>query len=316
MERVFLTGISGFVGGCLAGRLASDGIEVIAVCRKNSRLDALPRGCSVTEVDFLKPAGLAARMEGASAIFHLAGATAGGSQESFDIANAAFTRSLLAARDAAAPGAVFVHVSSQSASGPCGEGPISPYGRSKLLGELVVRRSGNWIIVRPPAVFGPGDKALAPVFRLANRGIFPYPLRRGTGFALIYVADLADLLARLPGCPDAREKVLEPSYGRIFTWGEFRGLLEKASGKGILPIPVPPPFAYAAAFISETIGAFSGSCPVFDRHKCREFLAAGWTAGTVPVKKATGWSPASNVVDALRETWMACCPPRDKATGK
>jgi nucleoside-diphosphate-sugar epimerase len=316
MERVLLTGVSGFIGGFVARKLAAAGTEVRAVCRRTSSVPALPQGCTVTRADLLKPGELAARMEGVSAVYHLAGATSAASQEGFDIANAAVTRALVAARDAAAPDATFVYLSSQSASGPCGDGPITPYGRSKLLGEVAVRRSSNWVIARPPAVFGPGDDALAPVFRLANRGFFPFPLKKGTGFALVYVADLADFLTRLPGCAAAREKVFEPSYGRIFTWNEFRELLEKASGKGILPVPVPPPLVHATAFIVEAIGTFRGSCPVFDRAKGREFLAEGWTAGISQVKKATGWAPATDIVAALRETWMACCSPAGKAGGK
>jgi len=316
MERVIVTGASGFVGARLAELLSSRGFDVAVPCRATSRTDCMPDGCAVSRIEFLRPSSLEGVMQGASAVYHVAGAVAASSQEGFDVANAAVTRSLVAARDACAPDATFVYLSSQSASGPGGGGPITAYGRSKLLAEMVVKRSRNWVIVRPPVVFGPGDESLGPLFRIAARGFLPFPARRGCGFSMIQVDDLAEMLAALQDCPKALGSVLEPSYGRVFSWGEFRSLLQEASGVGILPVPVPPPLVRMAGLVSETIGTFSGRCHVFDRQKAGEFLAVGWSAsGQAAVERATGWRPSGDPGAALRQAWEYYNPGRVRTAG-
>lgn len=303
MRTAFVTGATGFVGSHLASALMSGGWRVKAAVRTSSSLARVPHGCVVERTGFDAPAALRAAMEGADAVFHLAGATSARCQEDFDSANALVTRAVAGAWRDAAPSAPFVLVSSQSASGPCGEGPLTPYGRSKLAAEAVVRRcSGDWVIVRPPAVLGPGDDATSPIFRMALMGLFLSPPNRGSGFSLVYVGDLSALLAGLPDCSSARRVTLEPSYGRIIGWRDFRKALEAAVGRRLLHLAVPAPMVIAAGMLSETAGALAGRCPVFDRHKSREFLAAGWTCDAGPVERLTGWRAATPLEEALRET--------------
>lgn len=303
LKTAFVTGATGFVGSHLASALLSQGWRVKAAARCSSSLARVPHGCAVERTGFDSPAGLRTAMEGADAVFHLAGATSARSQEEFDCANALVTRAVAGAWRDAAPGSPLVLVSSQSATGPCGEGPMTPYGRSKLAAEAVVRRcEGDWVIVRPPAVFGPGDDATAPLFRMASKGLFLSPGGMNTGFSLVYVKDLAALLAGLPGNASARRVTLEPSYGRIFSWREFRKAMEAAAGRRLLHLVVPAPLVIAAGFLSETAGALSGQCPVFDRHKSREFLASGWECEAGPVERLTGWKASTPLEDALRET--------------
>lgn len=298
-----MTGATGFVGSHLASVLLSGGWRVKAVVRASSSPARIPRGCAVERTGFDEPAALRSAMEGADAVFHIAGATSARCQEEFDSANALVTRAVAGAWRDSAPSAPFMLVSSQSAAGPCGEGPLTPYGRSKLAAEAVLRRcDGEWVIIRPPAVFGPGDDATSPIFRMALKGLFFSPSGSGSGFSLVYVKDLAALLACLPDNASARRVTLEPSYGRIIGWKEFRRALEVAAGRRLLHLVMPAPMVVAAGFLSETAGALTGRCPVFDRHKSREFLASGWTCNVEPVERLTGWKASTPLEEALRET--------------
>src|SRR3546814_5866140 len=69
------------------------------------------------------------------------------------------------------------------------------YGWSKERAEAIVQGSGlDWTIVRPPAVFGPGDTEMLDLFRMARRGIALVPSGR---MSAIYVDELARLLVTL-----------------------------------------------------------------------------------------------------------------------
>ena len=66
----------------------------------------------------------------------------------------------------------FISISSLAAREP----HLSPYAESKKKGEeILAKRAGDrpWAVLRPPAVYGPGDKELLPLFRWMFRGIGP-----------------------------------------------------------------------------------------------------------------------------------------------
>ncbi|MBN1433988.1 NAD-dependent epimerase/dehydratase family protein [Candidatus Fermentibacterales bacterium] len=303
--RAFLTGVSGFVGSHLADRLRRDGHDLVPVCRPASRLPELSCSLDVRRLDFLDVDELADCMQGVDAIYHAAGATSGRSQDELDRANVATTRCLLEARSRAAPEALFVLVSSLSAAGPSGSGgvPVGPYGRSKLLAEMCLRKFERWVIVRPPAVFGPGDRATAPLFGMARAGLLFLPASRSARVPLVYVEDLAEMLASLPSREEAvTAKTLVPAYPEPFGWRELAGLLERAAGRKILTVPVPGALVRLAGRLSELAGLFSRKPPVFDRYKSLEFLAEGWDLDKGETVALSGWSPATPIEEALRRT--------------
>lgn len=303
MGRTVVTGASGFLGSHVAETLLSKDRDVLAMLRHTSSLAMVPQGCPTARVDFMDPASMEEAVSGAEVIVHAAGATSAGSQEEFDRANALVTRNMLAARDMYAKGSLFIYISSQAASGPSGCGPVTAYGRSKLLGELAVKETGNWLILRPPAIFGPGDPASAPVLRMALKGVFLSPWMNRGGFCLVFAGDLAKLTADLPGFPDAVGRTLEPSYGRLYSWKDFHRILESASGRRILHVRVPPALVQAAGFMNEALSSFVGRTPFFCRDKCRELLACSWDLEDGLTRRLTGWEPSMTVEEAMAETF-------------
>ncbi len=303
MISTVLTGATGFLGGHIAGCLIAKDIQVTALLRSTSSAEHLPQGCLSHRVDFMESDSMERGISGADMVIHCAGATSAKSQEEFDRANALITRRVLEARQRFAESALFVYVSSQAASGPGGRGPVTAYGRSKLLGEMCVRETGNWIIIRPPAIFGPGDPASRPVIGLADRGVFLSPLSNRGGFCLVYVEDAARLIASLHQYPAAVERVLEPSYGRIFTWREFHRILQAGAGRRILHVRIPPFMVRAAGFMSEALASMTGNTPFFCRDKCRELLARDWETDGGLTEELTGWRPATPVEEAMRRTF-------------
>ena len=181
MNKTILTGSSGFLGSHIIDILLEKGIPVHALLRQSSSLANLSDECRISRVDFMNPDSMAEDLTGADLIIHAAGATSAQSQEEFDRVNALVTKNMLTARDRYAKDALFIYISSQAASGPAGCGPVTDYGRSKLLGEFAVRDTENWVIVRPPAIFGSRDPASTPVMKMALRGLFVSPWMNGGG---------------------------------------------------------------------------------------------------------------------------------------
>src|SRR3546814_10919051 len=88
----------------------------------------------------------------------------------------------------------FIHISSLEAREP----ELSAYGWSKAKSERLVAASGlEWTIIRPPAVYGPGDRETLELLRMARRGFvaLPTPGR----FSVIQVEDLCRLLLAVIG---------------------------------------------------------------------------------------------------------------------
>ncbi len=302
MNKTIITGASGFLGSHIIDILLEKGILAHALLRQSSSLSNLSDKCRISRVDFMNPDSMAEDLTGADLIIHAAGATSAASQEDFDRANALVTKNLLTARDRYAKNALFIYISSQAASGPAGCGPVTDYGRSKLLGEFAVRDTDNWVIVRPPAIFGSRDPASLPVMKLALRGFFVSPWINRGGFCLVYVRDLARLITELPDYPDTAGKTLEPSYGRLFSWRDFHELLEKAAERRILHLRIPPILVHTAGFMSEALASLTGRTPFFCRDKCRELLANEWSLEEGLTNRLTGWEPAIPVEAAMKET--------------
>ncbi len=302
MNKTILTGASGFLGSHIIDILLEKGIPVHALLRQSSSLKNMPDECSISRVDFMNPDSMALDFTGTDVIIHAAGATSAASQEEFDRANALVTKNLLTARDKYAKNALFIYISSQAATGPAGSGPVTDYGRSKLLGEFAVKDTDNWVIVRPPAIFGSRDPASLPIMKLALRGFFLSPWINNGGFCLVYVSDLTRLIAELPEYPETAGKILEPSYGRLFSWKDFHELLEKAAGRKILHLRIPPVLMHTAGFMSEAFASLSGRTPFFCRDKCRELLASEWPLEDGLTRRLTGWEPAIPVEDAMKST--------------
>ncbi|HEY5139391.1 MAG TPA: NAD-dependent epimerase/dehydratase family protein, partial [Methylococcales bacterium] len=140
----------------------------------------------------------------AGIVFHLAGLLKAVRNDDFVRVNAGGVESVAAACDERAEPPVFVVVSSLAAAGPCAVDrpraesdlptPVSAYGRSKLAAELAATKYAARVpisIVRPPIVFGDGDRAVLELFRpIARWGIHIVPGLRQRRFSLIHVTDV------------------------------------------------------------------------------------------------------------------------------
>ncbi|MEO6152247.1 MAG: NAD(P)H-binding protein [Croceibacterium sp.] len=205
-----LTGGTGFVGQAVLAEAARRGARVRALARRPHP----PReGVEWVRGDMSDTGAVAALVAGADAVLHVAGVINAPDREGFQVGNVAGTAGLV---DAARAALVtrFVFVSSLAAREPA----LSAYGQSKFEAEQLVQASGlDWTIVRPPAIYGPHDREMLELFKVARWGVVPMP---PTGRAsIIHVDDLARLLLGLiPGSPATRKRTFEPDDGHPEGW--------------------------------------------------------------------------------------------------
>jgi nucleoside-diphosphate-sugar epimerase len=230
--KLAITGGTGFVGPHLIDAALGAGHEIRALTRR----DQQPRdGVEWVPGNLEDREALRKLVTDADAVIHVAGAISAANAAGFEQDNVDGTLAMLAAATA---GGVhrFVHVSSLAAREP----KLSLYGASKARAEELVERSGlDWAMVRPPAVYGPGDKETLELFRMAKLGLIVVPPRGR--LSLLHVDDLASLLLALaePDAPSAL--VIEADDGTPGGWTHREFALALGTAVGRKPTIVPAP---------------------------------------------------------------------------
>ena len=284
-----VTGGTGFVGGALIDRALAAGHRVRALTRRPQ-----PERPGVTWIagDLADPADLCV---GADAVVHVAGAVNAKDRAGFAAGNVAGTETIVAAARAAGV-ARFVHVSSLVAREP----ELSNYGWSKAEAERVVMASGlGWSIVRPPAVYGPGDLDQRDLFRAAKLGVavMPPPGR----MSAIHVGDLARLLLILATAPaDHALYEADGPDGPITHEIYFREI-GAAVGRRPLPLPLPGAVLKLAARID---GALRGDKARLTMDRVAYMTHADWGADPAKAPPPGLWKPDMSLkrgmADAVR----------------
>lgn len=282
-----VTGATGFVGGRVLD-LADRPIRALARRPQPERL-----GVEWVMGDLADRDALARLCDGAEAVIHIAGVVNAADKSGFDFGNVAGTANVLGAAAAKR----FVHVSSLAAREPS----LSMYGGSKAAADKLVQASDtDWVIVRPPAVYGPGDREMLPLFRLARWGLALAPRGR---LSLIHVDDLARaLLALAGGGPSGA--VLEIDDGRDGGYGhdEFGRLVGAGLGRGVLAIPAPPPLLRAAATIGTRAARLTGQLPKLSRDRAAYIAHPDWVARGGNAALAGLWSPRFDAAAGIADT--------------
>jgi nucleoside-diphosphate-sugar epimerase len=286
---VAITGGTGFVGKRLIDLALQQGHTVRALARRpQAPRDGVTWITGALDTEDALPRLL----DGADAAIHVAGIVNAPTRAAFATGNIEGTRAMVEAALAGGP-ARFIHVSSLSAREP----GLSNYGWSKRGGEDAVAASTlDWTIVRPPAVYGPGDMEMRDVFRLARMGLalMPPPGR----LSLIHVDDLARLLLTLVEADPGRV-ILEPDDGRAWTHDEFARAVGVAVGQRVLTLPLPKGLLSLAASADK---AFRGDKAKLTQDRVNYLSHPDWAADPARRPTADLWQAAIATPEGLAAT--------------
>lgn len=251
--KLLVTGGAGLIGRSLLLALLRAGHHVRLLARRaTSRVDEWPDGVESWDADVGDEGSIAGSAAGCEAVVHIAGIEREQAPaQTFARVNVEGTRHLVAeARRAGRPRFVFV----SSLGADRGQ---SAYHRSKREAEGIVRSyEGDWRIVRPGNVYGPGDGVVSLLLRMV-RTLPVVPVIDGGDqpFQPVWVDDLAEGLLAVTMREDVSRRVIEVAGTETWTMHGLLDELERVTGRRPARVPVPSGVASLGARVADVLGA-------------------------------------------------------------
>jgi uncharacterized protein YbjT (DUF2867 family) len=287
-----VTGGTGFVGGHLIRAARAAGFEIRALTRGWRPPE---EGIDWVEGALDRPDSLVKLCSGADAVIHIAGLINAPNRAGFEAVNVGGTAAVI---DAARKTGVrrFVHVSSLASREP----ELSDYGWSKARSERLVAASGlDWTILRPPAIYGPGDRETFELFKMARRGFIALPPKGR--FSVLHVEDLCRLILILIDEPDTFSQTYEPDDGIADGWDHrhFARTLGRVFGKRAATVAMPRAVMHGASRIDRLVRRSKAK---LTPDRVRYFCHPDWVVTAEARPPEALWKPTIRTPTGLKAT--------------
>lgn len=303
-RTVAVTGATGFIGSHLVRHLVDAGYRVRVLTR---RLPVSPiyddRPVEAVIGGLEDQDSLRELLGEADAVIHAAGLIKAPSRDAFFTVNAAGVRRLAEASGRQASPLRVVLLSSLAAREP----QLSDYAASKRAGETALTQAAGglaWSIVRPPVVYGPGDRETLAFFRAAARGLVPVPAGPGARISMIHVDDLAAAIIAVMAAESTVGSTLEIDDGQAggYSWEQLAGAAGLALGATPRLARMPHPALNALGLASRLLGSATGRAPMLTPGKVREICHPDWACRDRRVAELPGWRPGRPLATGFAET--------------
>lgn len=302
---VAVTGATGFLGGHTVAALAAAGCRLRLLARREPLALGLESAARPEIVlGSLDDQGALERLvEDVDVVLHMAGAIKAPDDAGYLRVNRDGTVALARAVKAKAHGAHVVLVSSLAARHP----ELSGYAASKRAGEdalLDVLGHERVSIVRPPAIYGPGDRETMVFFELAKRKLVPVPGRPEARISLMHAADAARALTvRVLGAPTRGVHAIADGRPQGYAWREILEAAAAAVGNQS------PQFFPLPAGLLRTVGSgvgaiakIAGKNGMVSAGKIRELLHEDWAVPVTELLREAGAEAAWSLRDGFATT--------------
>jgi len=231
MQRVFVTGGTGFVGKAVIHALQAHGFTVRCLVRPGSEADLKGfEGIERVPGDVLIPKGLEASMEGCDALIHLVGIIRErpGRGVTFERLHSVATANMVKAAEAAEVPR-FIHMSTLGTRANA----RSRYHQTKWEAEETVRASRlQWTVFRPSIIYGVGDGFVSVLARMI-KWLPAAPVIGDGKYRLqpVPVGQVAEGFARALAYLESKDHIYEAGGPRSYTFTEILDLIGAALGK-------------------------------------------------------------------------------------
>ena len=306
-KTIFITGATGFIGRRLATVLLEQGHHVRVLVRPDKNADSrVPQACeqvsaALTDIDRLSPA-----IADSSAVIYCAGSVRGRNPENFATANIrgvdAMCKALERVDDVSGSTPPLLLLSSLAASRPT----LSDYAHSKFAGEQLLRGSPGlpWTILRPPAVYGPGDREMLPLLKMIRRGLLAHVGPADQRLSLIHVDDLASaIVSWLSAHQQCMHKTFAIDDGTAggYSW---QAIGEAVSDGTFRKLRVPQLLLEMTARTNLLVSSIFGYQPMLTPGKVRELLQQDWLCDNQAFTAATGWEPRLDLKQGVKHLFQ------------
>jgi nucleoside-diphosphate-sugar epimerase len=286
-QLIAISGATGFAGRHAVAELLSRGHRLRALVR-NPHAAGLPAAVEMVTGDVADRPALAQFLAGVDGVVHLAGVLTALNREGYFRVNLGGTQALVAAAREAGTARI-IHISSLAAREP----QLSSYAASKRAAEeAVLAEAPHALIIRPPAVYGPGDRGTLPLIRELTRPIAAIPGRSGARFSLIHARDLSRIIAdQINGTEQGIHEVSDGKPGG-YDWGELIAAAAALRGAPVRAIFLPRAIPMAVAAVAEVLALLRGKPGMINRGKIRELYQLDWVSrpGTLCLPDPTGFA--------------------------
>jgi nucleoside-diphosphate-sugar epimerase len=309
--KVVITGGRGFVGSNLI-RIIKESYKwdlVVFTRSSNNEID----GVKYLSVDYHNIDTLEKGLKDCDLMIHLAATLFARNKKEYLRENVDSTKNLVSVAQKTGVKKI-IYVSSLAAGGPSKDennprdedmkdNPVSNYGLSKLVSENYVKKFREWVILRPPIVYGPKDDGLSTIASYVKKGFMIFPSNPASKFSFIFVEDLCRCIIRSIE-DDIKNEIFYVCDPKKYTWSEFINTMADYMGvKHPVMIKLPSVLMNLFAFSYEAFSYIFKTKPVLNRDKIREAKAFHWICTAQKWEKKTGFNKWTDILDGLKKTF-------------
>lgn len=295
---VALTGGAGFLGGHITRALKAAGWRVRHLVHQTpvDAKDAVSGGLD-------DAAALDALVADADVVIHAAGLVKARRNADFFHVNGAGGHNLAAAVARCPRRPHVVVISSLAARQP----DLSPYAASKRAGEDAFTRAGlSPVVLRPTAIYGPGDREAARFLKAAESPLLAIPLAPEARVTLVHATDVASAAVAMATCPESGGCVFELTDRRClgYGWRELAERLRTVAASRAAILAVPYPVLALIAGINVAASRVLGRAPMLTPGKAREIFHPDWSSAPERQPPESLWHAQVDLDTGLAETFF------------
>ena len=315
---VLVTGATGFTGINLTRKLAAAGVKITAIARKSSNLGPL-EDLDITWIrgDVFDPEIIAEAMKGQEYVFHVAAAFRDAKSLEKDYWNVHVKSTQLIVEEALKNPEFkrYIHVSTIGVHGhiknpPATEetefAPGDGYQRTKLQAEewlnaFAAEHPLPYVIIRPAAIYGPGDKRLLKLFKMARKKFF---LLLGKGkcmYHLVHVDDLTNTFLIAATHPDALGETIISGANEPIATADLAKVVADYFGSSFKVVRLPIGPFFLLGDLCEAICKPLGIEPPIYRRRVA-FYSKDRHFDVSKMKRVLGYEPLHSNKDGIEET--------------